>query len=148
MISKKGLSNCNSAVYRKDTIFITARGTVGKIAMAAREMAMNQSCYAISGKKSGQQHYIHQICIDLIDSLKQKSNGAVFDAINTKDIEQEHIIKLNEDAIERFESFATPIYDLIYANGKIISNLNTVRDYLLPKLISGEIDVNNLNLNN
>jgi len=148
MISKKGLNNCNSALYPKDTIFITARGTVGKIAMAAREMAMNQSCYAISGKKSGQQHYIHQICIDLIDSLKQKSNGAVFDAINTKDIEQEHIIKLNEDAIERFESFATPIYDLIYANGKIISNLNRVRDYLLPKLISGEIDVNNLNLNN
>lgn len=147
-ISEKGLYNCNSALYPKNTIFITARGTVGRITMAARDMAMNQSCYAIIGKKSDQQYYIHQTCLDLVDSIRQKSNGAVFDAINAKDLEQENITKPDKNVIERFELFAAPIYDLIHINGKNISTLTRIRDYLLPKLISGDIDVTDLDLSN
>lgn len=147
-ISEKGLNNCNSALYPKDTIFITARGTVGRIAIAARDMAMNQSCYAIIGKEPSQQYYIHQTCLDLVDSIIQKSNGAVFDAINAKDLEQEYIIKLDKNVIERFELFAAPFYDLMHIIGKNISTLTRIRDYLLPKLISGDINVTDLDLSN
>lgn len=46
-ISSLGLSKCNSQLYSKNTVFITARGTVGKVVMPAVNMAMNQSCYAL-----------------------------------------------------------------------------------------------------
>ena len=46
-ITEAGLKNCNSNLYPKDTVFITARGTVGKINLAQCPMAMNQSCYAL-----------------------------------------------------------------------------------------------------
>ncbi|MCK9323162.1 MAG: restriction endonuclease subunit S [Candidatus Methanomethylophilaceae archaeon] len=145
-ISQNGLDNCNSMLYPKNTVFITARGTVGKIAMAGCDMAMNQSCYAIIGQKSDNQHYIHQLCLDMVDSIRQKSNGAVFDAINAKDIESEPIILLQEDTIEEFEKIATPIYEMIWTNESQNAKLRSVRDVLLPKLMSGEIDVSNLDL--
>src|SRR5690606_33407984 len=44
-ITRRGLANCNSRLYPKDTLFITARGTVGRINLAQKPMAMNQSCY-------------------------------------------------------------------------------------------------------
>ncbi|MGK5090422.1 restriction endonuclease subunit S [Deltaproteobacteria bacterium TL4] len=46
-ITETGLSKCNSHLYPKNTVFITARGTVGKCTLAACDMAMNQSCYAL-----------------------------------------------------------------------------------------------------
>ena len=45
-----GLSKCASELYPPDTVFITARGTVGKVALPSVPMAMNQSCYALRGK--------------------------------------------------------------------------------------------------
>ena len=46
-LTEKGLKSCNSKFYPKDTIFITARGTVGNVNLAQADMAMNQSCYAL-----------------------------------------------------------------------------------------------------
>ena len=48
-ITQLGLENCNSELYPVDTVFLTARGTVGKVAMAGKPMAMNQSCFAFRG---------------------------------------------------------------------------------------------------
>jgi len=49
-ITELGLNNCNSRLYQRDTIFISARGTVGKLNLACQPMAMSQSCYALVGK--------------------------------------------------------------------------------------------------
>ena len=50
-ITEAGLSNCNSKLYAKDTVFITARGTVGKVVMAGCSMAMNQNKLRSSWQK-------------------------------------------------------------------------------------------------
>jgi type I restriction enzyme S subunit len=49
-ITETGLNACNSQLYPQQTVFITARGTVGKVALAGHPMAMNQSCYALRGR--------------------------------------------------------------------------------------------------
>ena len=46
-LTEAGLNNCNSRLYPMNTVFVTARGTVGKLAIAGVPMAMNQSCYAL-----------------------------------------------------------------------------------------------------
>ena len=145
-LTKLGLDNCNSGHYPKNTTIITARGTVGKITLVARDMAMNQSCYAIMARNKGQEHYIHQLSLYAADSIKQKSNGAVFDAINAKDITEESVPDITTYDIISFEREVTPLYDMIWENGKEIRSLSAIRDYLLPKLMSGEIDVSTLKI--
>jgi len=147
-ISKLGLDNCNSGLYPKDTTFITARGTVGKIALSACNMAMNQSCYAITASVAGQEHYVHQLSLYAVESIKQKSNGAVFDAINAKDITEELVPNLDSESICLFERSVTPLYEMIWSNGRENESLIKIRDYLLPKLMSGEIDVSSLEIPN
>lgn len=51
-ITEEGLSHCNSRLYPVNTVFVTARGTVGKVGLSGVPMAMNQSCYALVGKET------------------------------------------------------------------------------------------------
>lgn len=58
-ITELGLSKCNSRLYPKCTVFITARGTAGKLAFAQRPMAMNQSCYALIANGDVSQEFLN-----------------------------------------------------------------------------------------
>src|SRR5699024_5150641 len=51
-ITELGLNNCNSKLYPVDTLYLTARGTVGKLNLSNVPMAMNQSCFALQHKDS------------------------------------------------------------------------------------------------
>lgn len=86
-ISKEGLSHCNSRLYPVNTVFVTARGTVGKVGMSGVPMAMNQSCYALVGKET-HQLLVYFYTLKAVDRLKHKASGAVFDAITTRDLNQ------------------------------------------------------------
>lgn len=57
-ITEAGLNKCSSNLYPKDTIFITCRGTVGKVCLVACDMAMNQSNYAIKAIDGYSQYYV------------------------------------------------------------------------------------------
>lgn len=67
-----GLDNCNSNLFPSKTVFITARGTVGKIVMAGTEMAMNQTNYALLGKHNVSQYYVYLITLQLVTRLLKK----------------------------------------------------------------------------
>lgn len=144
-ITEDGLLHCNSRLYPVNTVFVTARGTVGKVGIAGVPMAMNQSCYALIGKG------IHQLLVyfytlKAIDRLKHKASGAVFDAIITKDFEMEQVFKLSPNDTDTFIRIVEPMYQSILNNSIEKQRLIALRDSLLPKLMSGEIDVSNLDL--
>jgi type I restriction enzyme S subunit len=109
-ISELGLQKCSSKLYPVNTIFITARGaTVGGISMAGVPMAMNQTCYALSGNGVNN-YYAHQLTIDLIDQLKTEAIGATFGALVTKDFEQKSIITSELCIIDAFGEKVSAIY--------------------------------------
>ena len=143
-ITELGLKNCSSHLYPKDTLFITARGTVGKIALAATSMAMNQSNYALVAKKNVGKYYLYLLTKTLIAILLKKANGAVFSAITTKDFKEPTIVS-SIDIRLNFENIVIPIFDKIYQTSKESRRLATLRDTLLPRLMSGELKVNELN---
>ena len=144
-ITAFGLKNCNSILYPLRTVFVTARGTVGKVALAGRQMAMNQSCYALLGKGIDQ-ILVYFYTLKTIKSLQHKASGAVFDAITTKDFESEKILKLSNENAKKFLSIASPIFDKILENTLENERLVQLRDKLLPKLMSGEIDVSEVEI--
>ena len=142
-ITEKGLKNCSSHLYPKDTLFITARGTVGKLALAGVPMAMNQSNYALVAKEGIGKYYLYLLAQTMVAVLLKKANGAVFSAITTKDFNEPTLV-LSQSVLERFEKIITPLFDKIYETSKESRRLAELRDTLLPRLMSGELKVNDL----
>lgn len=144
-ITEEGLSHCNSRLYPVNTVFVTARGTVGKVGLSGVPMAMNQSCYALVGKET-HQLLVYFYTLKVVDKLKHKASGAVFDAITTRDFDSEQIMKLSDDDAKAFLCVAEPMFQDILNNSIENLRLSTLRDFLLPKLMSGEIDVSSVQL--
>ncbi len=144
-ITESGLNNCNSALYPVDTVFLTARGTVGKVAMAGRPMAMNQSCFAFAGIKVPQT-VVFQVIKGAVRSLKAKANGATFAAINTRDLKDEEVSILSSERMAIYDRWAKPLHEMVRSNEEESLRLAALRDALLPKLMSGEIDVSKVDI--
>ena len=142
-ITEEGLSHCNSRLYPVNTVFVTARGTVGKVGLSGVPMAMNQSCYALVGKET-HQLLVYFYTLKAVDRLKHKASGAVFDAITTRDFDSEQIMKLSDDDAKAFLCVAEPMFQEILNNSIENLRLSTLRDFLLPKFMSGEIDISNI----
>lgn len=139
-ITEAGLNKCSSNLYPKDTIFITCRGTVGKVCLAACDMAMNQSNYAIKAIDGYSQYYIFFLVKSVVERLIKKSNGAVFSAITSKDFDEEILIP-SQKAVEDFTNVIDGFFRRIFTIGTENSRLSSLRDTLLPRLMSGEIEV-------
>ena len=144
-ITKQGLANCNSDLYETGTVMLTARGTVGKVTMAGAPMAMNQSCFALVGL-GVPQSVVFQAIKRVVRSLQAKANGATFAAINIKDLETENVIVPSSKTLDRYSNFAEALLLQILENEKESLELSQIRDVLLPKLMSGEIDVSQVDL--
>lgn len=144
-ITEEGLAHCNSRLYPVNTVFVTARGTVGKVGLPGVPMAMNQSCYALVGKDT-HQLLVYFYTLKAIARLKHKASGAVFDAITTRDFESEIIMKLSDDDAKDFLNVAEPIYQAVLSNSIENLRLASLRDSLLPTLMSGEIDISDIQL--
>ena len=140
-ITKQGLINCSSKLYPKDTVFVTARGTVGAIAIAGCNMAMNQSCYAITDIKRNSKYFTHQLTIDSISRLKNEATGAVFSALVTRDFDGQNIIEPNKDLILKFDVIAKGLYDSILNSIKENSCLLAMKDLLLSKIAVKENEI-------
>lgn len=139
-ITETGLNKCSSNLYPKDTIFITCRGTVGKVCLAACDMAMNQSNYAIKAIDGYSQYYIFFLVKSVVERLIKKSNGAVFSAITSKDFDEEILIP-SQKAVEDFTNVIDGFFRRIFTIGTENSRLSLLRDTLLPRLMSGELEV-------
>lgn len=144
-ITDTGLNHCNSRLYPSNTTFVTARGTVGKVSLAGIPMAMNQSCYALTSDAIDP-ILVYFYTLKAIESLKHKASGAVFDAIVTRDFNSEIIKILSNTDSKRILAIVLPMMESIRNNVAENMRLSTLRDTLLPHLMSGELDVSDIDL--
>jgi type I restriction enzyme S subunit len=72
------------------------------------------------------------------------ANGTTMQAINNTNIKKIKILSPTEDILNNFNRIVKPIFKQIYENNIENKNLIQLRDILLPKLMSGEIDVSNV----
>lgn len=138
-ITENGLNNCASALYPPKTIFITARGSVGKLIVCGKPMAMNQSCYALKPFDLEKYEYLFYLTKQLIEQLKKKGSGSVFKSINTLDIEQSFMSNAPNEIIELYCKKVKSIFERIKSNTVEIAKLTKLRDKLLPLLMNGQV---------
>ncbi len=140
-ITTEGLKTCNSKLYPKDTLFITARGTVGKLNLAHEPMAMNQSCYALRAKEGLSQYYLYCSVYKAIDAFKGAANGGVFDAIVVDTFKFLPFVKPNTDVVNAFTANVESAFNAVFSLLKQNELLREAREILLPRLMTGVIDV-------
>ena len=80
-ITEEGLNNSSTKLLQKDDIIISARGTIGEMAMIPFPMSFNQSCFGIRGKENVDKDFLYYLTKTKINNLKSSSHGSVFDTI-------------------------------------------------------------------
>lgn len=140
-ISDLGLLKSSTKLLTVGTTIITARGTVGKLALVGTSMCMNQSCYGIRGLEGFGPYFNYFNLREAITTLQRNTHGAVFDTITTQTFESYSMPVPTAELIHRFEGLVTPVLKKIEINNREVSILNKVRDVLLPTLLSGELAV-------
>jgi type I restriction enzyme S subunit len=141
-ITEEGLNNSSTKILPIGTTIITARGTVGNLALVGNLMAMNQSCYGLKSNILGDFFTYYQIRF-IIEDLKKHTHGSVFDTITRDTFSQFSFVIPPDSILSIFESTIEPLLIKIKHNLNTSMLLSNTRDTLLPKLLSGELKIDN-----
>ncbi len=139
-ITQAGIDNSSTKLFPKNTIFLTARGTVGKTSLALLPMAMNQSCYALK-EKHGNNFTGFLLLNEAIHKLQKYATSGVFDAITTNTLTSTLMAYPVRELVESFENNISPNFEKLKINTQQIQTLTELRDSLLPKLMKGLIRI-------
>ncbi|EJK2115952.1 restriction endonuclease subunit S [Vibrio navarrensis] len=138
-VTEAGVANSSTKVLRVGTTIISARGTVGKCALVATPMAMNQSCYGVVGAEGVHDYFVYYLLRQSVKQLQQRSHGSVFSTITRDTFSSLKLATGNVSLTQLFGNTISPWFEKILANNQQQSSLERLRDTLLPKLISGEL---------
>jgi type I restriction enzyme, S subunit len=140
-LTEAGLNACNSRLYPRKTLFITARGTVGKLALAHRPMAMNQSCYALQPNHGVPPEYLFLAMSDAVAKFKAVAIGGVFDTIIVDTFSRIALITPPISLAAAITERVEPMLELVANLLDQIIVLRRTRDLLIPRLMSGQLSV-------
>jgi len=133
-ITQKGLEESSTKILRKGQLIISARGTVGEIAQLGCDMAFNQSCYGVNGKKSVViNDFLFYLLKTSVSDLKQNTHGAVFDTITRQTFD---CINVAIPSIQEQQSIAKILSDLdekIELNHHMIKTLESIAQALFKR---------------
>jgi type I restriction enzyme S subunit len=140
-ITKDGLEKSTTRLLPVGTVIISARGTVGRLAFVGEPMGINQSCYGVEGVDGVGPYFNYFNLKEAVSALQQNTHGAVFDTITRQTFETVTCIRPKNPLLERFEMILAPMMRTICNNVLERGTLVTMRDVLLPKLLSGELGI-------
>ena len=137
-ITEAGLNGSSTKLLPAGTTIISARGTVGRLALTGCPMTMNQSCYGLRGL-AGDSYFTYFSTKRLVEQLKQRAHGSVFDTITQESFAGVLVCFPSEGVIAVFEDCVESLMLRIRENLMQAQTLATLRDTLLPRLISGAL---------
>ena len=131
--------------YAND-ILMSVRAPVGDLNVAHNDCCIGRGLAAIHSKTNHQSFVLYTMF-----SLKKQldvfnGEGTVFGSINRNSLNDMPILIPDDEQIEKFELIVAPMDAAIRNNYEGICRLQAVRDSLLPRLMSGELDVSNISL--
>ncbi len=142
-ITKKGLAESATQLISALSTVVVARGaTTGRMTMFGREMAMNQTCYALRSKLDTP-FALHCLLRQEMDTLVHSAHGSVFDTITTNTFSSSKVVLAPPSVLQLFDRISSSFFQRILANTEESRGLAALRDALLPKLLAGELQVKN-----
>jgi type I restriction enzyme S subunit len=140
-ITLAGLENSATQIIPALSSVVVARGaTTGRMTMLGSDIAMNQTCYALR-TKCETPLFLYLLLRTAIGSLVHAAHGSVFDNITTATFRSSRILLPSKAVMQVFEASMKHLFERILAALRQSRTLAALRDALLPKLISGELRV-------
>lgn len=122
-ITQLGLEHSSTKMLQKDDIIISARGTVGEMAMIPFPMAFNQSCYGVRGRNGLDQTFLYYLIKNCISKLKKITHGSVFDTITRDTFDNITVSVPDKGTQNKIASMLSQYDDKIELNERINDNL-------------------------
>ena len=122
-ITEEGLNNSSTKLLKKDDIIISARGTVGELAMIPFPMAFNQSCYGIRAKEGIDSIFLYYLIKNSVRKLKTITHGSVFDTITRDTFANIEVAIPDIKTQHRIAKMLADIDDKVENNQRINNNL-------------------------
>lgn len=104
-------------------------------------MAMNQSCYALQGKENVNSQFLYFYTNELVHYIKSKASGSIFKALVTNDFKFTKMIVPPLSLLQNFDVFSKSIFATVLNNKLENQELASLRDWLLPMLMNGQVSV-------
>ncbi len=126
-------------------VLLSVRAPVGRINVANGRMVIGRGLAAVRGRHGHPCYLLYQLkhCFREEDTM---GGGTIFKAVTKDDVHSIELIRPERDLVGGFEGHCAPLMRQLATLTNKNSNLRRTRDLLLPKLISGEIDVSNLDI--
>lgn len=144
-ITELGLNKSSTYLLPKGTTVLAITGaTLGQVSRLEIDSCANQSVVGIVPNKKELNNYIYLSILNNINDLTLKQTGGAQQHINKNDVETHKILIPNDELINEFDKIIKPLFNQIAMNCFENKKLAELRDTLLPKLMDGEIDLNNI----
>ncbi|MHC1578910.1 MAG: restriction endonuclease subunit S [Dehalococcoidia bacterium] len=140
-ITDAGLATIASGLLPAGTVLLSSRAPIGYIAISAVPVAINQGFIAVVCNKRLSNYLVFLWTKHNLEIIKGRANGTTFPEMSKRDFRPMNIIVPANTVSENFDRIVTPIFKRIENNMKEFETISSLRDTLLPKLLSGEIRV-------
>ena len=144
-ITREAVERYNVKVVPDNTVLLSFKLTVGRIAITNGEMTTNEAIAHFKTDKKEINEYLY-CYLKCFNYQTMGSTSSIATAVNSKIIKGMPFVVPTDDELQEFHNFAAPMFAKIKANQIETDNLTTLRDTLLPKLMSGELDVSDIDL--
>ena len=144
-LTKEALDRHNVKVVPDNTVLLSFKLTVGRIAITNGEMTTNEAIAHFKTDKKEINEYLY-CYLKCFNYQTMGSTSSIATAVNSKIIKGMPFVVPIDDELKEFHDFAAPMFAKIKANQIETGNLIALRDALLPKLMSGELDVSNIDI--
>ena len=145
-ISELGFSKSSAAKMPAGTILFSSRAPIGYMAIAQNEVTTNQGFKSVIPKKNIGTAYVYFLLKNLLPTIEGMASGSTFKEISGSAMKSVPTVMPDVNTIQLFNDFCEPVFkeqEVLEAENK---HLSALRDSLLPKLMSGELDISNLDL--
>lgn len=142
LITDAGLSKISSGLLPKGTVLLSSRAPIGYLAVTEVPVAINQGFIAMKPKKGVSNLFILLWASSAHEDILSRANGSTFLEISKSNFRPIPVITPKADVMATFDKFVRPLYDKIVKCERESQNLTELRDTLLPKFITGEVQVN------
>ena len=145
-ITELGLKNSSASVMPEGTVLFSSRAPIGYIAIASGEVTTNQGFKSVVPKPEIGTAYVYYFLKHNLPVIEGMASGSTFKEVSGNTMKNVPAVIPDTETLARFNDFCAPIF----AQQKILEkenhSLTALRDNLLPKLMSGEIDVSGIQL--
>ncbi len=139
-LTKEAVDRHNIIMVPRNTILLSFKLTVGRVAIADKELTTNEAIarFILSDDKYMEYLYLY---LKKYDYNSLGSTSSIATAVNSKTIKGMQMLQPSDKIIDAFHIQVNPIFEKIRSLTKENSRLSLLRDTLLPRLMSGEIEV-------